>query len=222
MPVLGRNNVLVCQEKERARRDVCGQQGQSQHLSPVFQTSLLWAGSGLTWLSLSQDRVCPAAAMGQQGRAVGRREEGECNERAAPALLTPGHSQALSWPSPGMGLGWIPRPTLGKCGGCPPAHSSPLLSPHILPRGASMPRWALTFRLRYPSCAGMGSWQSLHWDLGHRCSQQQDWGCFTGTVLVSVPYSTSWDPLPSKEGPSSLSQQRAPGTLCPAALTTDH
>lgn len=64
VPVLGRSNVVVCQEKERVRRDGCGQQGQSEHVSLLFQ-SLLWAGSCWTWLSLSQDQVCPAVATGE-------------------------------------------------------------------------------------------------------------------------------------------------------------
>lgn len=195
MPMLGRNNVLVCQEKGRDGRDGCGQQGQSQHLSPLFQNGLFWAGSVLTWLSLSQDQVCPAAAMGEQDKAVDRREKGRGSGRAA-----------QPWPqwSPLLALtrdGWITRPTLGECGGRPPAHTSALLSLHVAPRGASLPWRGSHFEVGESQlCWDRGFGRGWTGILATRALNQQERRCFTGTVLVSVPYSTSRDPLGSKEG----------------------
>lgn len=100
---------------------------------------------GWVWFDLTEPLPRPSLPSSCHRRArQGCGQGGGGSERAAPALLTPGHSQALSWPSPGMGLGWIPRPSLGKHGGCPPAHTSPLLSPSVAPRGASRPWQGLT------------------------------------------------------------------------------
>lgn len=124
----------------------------SLSISPVFQNSLLWAGSGLTWLSLCQDQVCLAAATGDRGRAVNRGQRGGGSGRAHP-WPQPSSLLALTRNGAGMDSETQPRQAWGLS---PSPHLSPAVSQCCPPR-SKLPWWVSHLRLGCPSCAGTGA-----------------------------------------------------------------
>lgn len=85
-----------------------------------------------------------------------------------------------------------------------------------------MPWGTLTLRLGCPSCAGAGALAEAALGFWPHVLSAAGLGVFHRHCTGKCPLLHKLGLSPPRRGPSSLSQQRAPGTLCPAALTTDH
>lgn len=178
---------------------------------------------GWVWFDLAEPLPRPSLPSSCHRRArQGCGQGGGGSGRAAPALLTPGHSRALSWPSPGMGLGWIPRPSLGKHGGCPPAHTSPLLSPSVAPEEQAGPGRVSHLRLGCPSCGGTGALPEAGRGFWPHVLSPAGLGVFHRHCTGKCPLLHKQGPYHLQGGAPLPSLSREPRAPCaPAALTTD-